>query len=106
MIWIKTNRFPLPPKGVLAITLWPFCFYRGEFTEADRNHERIHQRQYLVCVLVGLFLFAVKYSFGWKLNWLFIPLPFLLFYIIYGITALIKGYKNMNWERNANMNEK
>ena len=102
MFWIPTKNFP--PKGFQAITLWPFCFYREEFelTEADRKHERVHQRQYLICLGMGLIVLVLKI---WLLpNWIlwpFIVLPFVLFYIAYGITWAIKGYKNMKMEENA-----
>jgi len=103
MIWIKTKRFP--PEGYEAVTLWPFVFYKGEKTAAMIRHEMYHQRQYLIWWLVGCLILGVKtWLFGAVLNWLFIPLPFVLFYLIWAVGFVFKGYE-MKLEDNAKNDE-
>lgn len=80
MVIIKNNIIPF--KGFKAITLWPFIFVRKgcSFNEIDLNHENIHGKQ--------------------QLELLIIP-----FYIIYLIEWIIKGYRNISFEKEAYSNE-
>jgi Ca2+/Na+ antiporter len=105
MIKIRTKW--IPPKGYHAVTIWPFLFFKGELTKSDIVHESVHERQYLFCLFSGFAVLGLKYVlFGTVLNWLFIPLPFVLFYIIYAVGYFTKGYERMKIERNAYDEEK
>lgn len=70
----------LPFKGFKAMALWPFIFVRGPFNQVDLNHEKIHGRQQL-------------------------ELGLILFYIIYFIEWVAKGYRYVSFEREAYSNE-
>jgi Flp pilus assembly protein TadB len=105
MFKIPTKNFP--PEGYHAVTIWPFLFYKGELTDNDVKHENIHQRQYLICIGIGLVVLLLKI---WLLpNWIILPFiifPFILFYIAWFIGYKVKGYDNMKMEQNANNAEK
>ena len=82
---IKNSK--LVPKGFIGITIWPFIFLRHDeiYHGGERylrlvNHEKIHLEQ--------------------QKELLVIP-----FYILYGIFAIIYGYKNIPFEKEANTNE-
>lgn len=74
MIIIKNKILPF--KGYKAVTIWPFIFCRGELTDIDVNHEKIHGRQQLELLII-------------------------LFYIIYGIEYIIKSYRKISFEKEA-----
>lgn len=78
MIWVKNKWFPF--GRYRAITIWPFCFYKGAIDLVTQNHERIHARQ--------------------QLELLIIP-----FYIIYFFEWIFKGYRNVSFEKEAYDNE-
>ena len=96
----KTKNFP--PNGYHAVTIFPFLFYKGELTANDIRHENVHQRQYLICLGIGLIVLLLKI---WLLpNWILFPFiifPFILFYIVWGLGYWIKGYEHMKMEQNA-----
>ena len=66
----------LPFKGFKAITIWPFIFARKQLNKVDINHEYIHGKQQKELLII-------------------------LFYIIYLIEWIFKGYKNISFEREA-----
>ena len=72
----------IPFKGYKAITIWPFIFVRKEcsFDEVDLNHENIHGKQQLELLII-------------------------FFYLIYLVEWIIKGYRNISFEREAYGNE-
>ena len=72
----------IPFKGYKAITIWPFIFVREEcsFDEVDLNHENIHGKQQLELLII-------------------------FFYLIYLVEWIIKGYRNISFEREAYGNE-
>ena len=72
----------IPFKGYKAITIWPFIFVREEcsFDEVDLNHEKIHGKQQLELLII-------------------------FFYLIYLVEWIIKGYRNISFEREAYSNE-
>lgn len=87
------NRFFLnyfKKKSIIATTLFPFIiFWRGNYTEVDLRHEKIHLKQQLELLII-------------------------FFYIVYGIEYLIKGikyrdfnkgYENISFEKEAYTNE-
>lgn len=80
MVIIKNNIIPF--KGFKAITLWPFIFVRKNysFNEIDLNHENIHGKQQLELLII-------------------------LFYIIYLVEWLFKGYRDISFEKEAYNNE-
>ena len=105
MIKIKTKNFP--PEGYDAVMIFPFIFYKNELTENELKHENAHVSQYLICMIVGAIILGVKYMFwGSFLNWIFIPLPFLLFYILWGIGYIFRDYEKIFLERWADWKEK
>lgn len=100
MIKKRTKNFP--PNGYHAVTIFPFLFYKGELTQKDILHESVHERQYGICVIIGFLLLGLKlYFFDSLPTWPFLILPFILFYIVWGIGFKIKGYDHMKMEQNA-----
>ena len=77
---VRNNIIPF--KGYKAITIWPFIFVRKEcsFDEVDLNHENIHGKQQLELLII-------------------------FFYLIYLVEWIIKGYRNISFEREAYGNE-
>ena len=69
-------------KGFKAITIWPFIFVRKgcSFDEVDLNHENIHGRQQLELLII-------------------------FFYLIYLVELIIKGYRNISFEKEAYNND-
>ena len=80
--WIaKTFLFP----NYAAITLFGLSFYRLPESRVSKrcvNHESIHQRQQLECMIIGAVL-GVILGFVINWNWWLILLPFTFFYIWY-----------------------
>lgn len=71
----------IPFKRFKAITIWPFIFTREkELTNIDINHEKIHGKQQLELLII-------------------------IFYIWYLVEWIIKGYKNISFEREAYLYE-
>lgn len=84
MIIVKNNIIPF--KGFKAIYLFGFLFTRGDLTEIQLNHEKIHERQ------------AVELLFVF----------FYLWYLIEWIVRLFRpgnAYKSISFEREAYENE-
>lgn len=84
MIIVKNNIIPF--KGFKAIYLFGFLFTRGDLTETQLNHEKIHERQ----AIELLFVF------------------FYLWYLIEWIVRLFRpgnAYKSISFEREAYSNE-
>lgn len=77
---IKNNI--LPPKGFLAIAIFPFIFVRKDRTmsDIDINHEKIHFAQQKELLIV-------------------------FFYLLYAVFYLIYGYRNMPFEKEAYDND-
>lgn len=73
---IKTT---ILPKGIVAITLFPFIFTRSK-DAVTLNHERIHLQQQIELLVV----------------W---------FYVLYFFEWLCKGYEDISFEREAYQNE-
>ncbi len=49
----------LPQKGYRAMAIWPVIFFKYKSLVADRqilNHERIHLRQQVECLLIPFYL--------------------------------------------------
>lgn len=67
------------PKGVIAITLFPFIFTKRTDV-VTINHEKIHLKQQAEMLIV-------------------------FFYIWYLFEAIFKGYDNISFEREAYENE-
>lgn len=70
----------IPFPGFKCINLFGFLFTRSKLKERDINHEAIHTAQ--------------------MKELLYIP-----FYIIYGIEAIFKKYKNISFEKEAYSNQ-
>lgn len=77
MFFVKTKYYPL--KGYNAITHWPFVFYKKDSAKT-RRHEYIHAMQQKE-------LFVI------------------LFYLIYFVEWIFKGYRNISFEKEAFENE-
>lgn len=100
MIKLKTNNFP--PGRYHAVTIWPVLFYKGELTIRDILHENVHERQYGICMIIGMVILGLKFIFFDSVpTWPFLIFPFILFYIIWGLGYWIKGYDHMKLEENA-----
>lgn len=65
---------------LLGITIFPFVFVQDISDEVTVNHEKIHLRQQLECLIV-------------------------FFYLIYFIELIFKGYENISFEKEAYRNE-
>ena len=88
-------------KQMRAMAMWPFVIVkrskRDEFTDRVRRHEEIHLRQQEEVSVVSVMLTVVLViaGCGW---WSLLVLP--LYYYLYGIVYLFKGYDNA-FEREA-----
>jgi hypothetical protein len=78
MIYIKNKYYPF--KNYIAITHWPFVFYK-KLGVNTKNHEAIHGEQQKELLIV-------------------------VFYLIYFIEWVFKEYKNISFEKEAYANEK
>ena len=87
MIVIRNNLIPF--MGYNAITIWPFVFVRRGvwYSHNTDRHERIHGRQQLEMLPVGMVLAAVLAAVGcgW---WSLLALP--VFYIWYGLEYIVR----------------
>ena len=112
MIIIRNNLIPF--SGYKAITLWPFIFVRRSawYSNDTDRHERIHGRQQLEMLIIGMVLAAVLTAVGcgW---WSLLALP--MFYLWYGLEYLIRlattrdtkrAYRTISFEQEANANER
>ena len=108
MIIIRNNLIPFP--GYKAITLWPFVFVRKNawYSNDTDRHERIHGRQQLEMLLIGMVLAA--FGCGW---WSLLALP--VFYLWYGLEYIIRlcitrdhdrAYRSISFEQEAYDNER
>ena len=73
----------IPFKGYKAMAIWPFIFVRNDIkslSSVDINHEKIHLAQQLELFIIP-------------------------FYLIYLIEWIIKGYRNISFEKEAYSNE-
>ena len=77
MIKIRTKYYPF--GKFVAITHWPFIFYK-KYSIRIINHEKIHLKQQIELFIVG-------------------------FYIVYFVEWIFKGYKNISFEQEAYKNE-
>lgn len=127
MWYIKTKRYPV--EGFNAITHWPFVFYKRD-DKVMRNHEGIHGGQQLpLAIITQIVYFGLSLHFGildiyiislvvfglslWTFaTKLFLPLAVvmciwfgLLFYLIYFIEWIFKGYRGISFEREAYKNQ-
>jgi uncharacterized membrane protein SpoIIM required for sporulation len=95
---VYSSWFPFG-QNTDAIALWPFIFVRKgrKWNEYVERHERIHLRQQeeVSVVAVMLAVVLVIAGCGW---WSLLVLP--LYYYLYGIMYIIKGYDNA-FEREA-----
>lgn len=85
---MQTARFQwLLGKNVWAMTLWPFIIVRKgvEMTPTLLNHEKIHLRQQIECLVIFFYL--------WYL------IEYLIKFIIY--KDWDKAYKNISFEKEA-----
>ena len=78
MIYIKNKYYPF--GKFIAITHWPFVFYK-RLKPNTKPHEEIHGQQQKELLIVG-------------------------FYLIFFIEWILKGYKNISLEKEARVNQK
>lgn len=128
MTFIKTKYYPY--KGFNAITHWPFVFYKKD-SDRMRNHENIHGKQQKELLLISLnilFIFSVVFNFEiifaitlityliftslTSLSKYFGVVSVLtsfglnfLFYLIYFIEWIFKGYRKISFENEAYQNQ-
>ena len=89
---LLVNRFLLRKK-FNGITLWPFIILRHHRLKEDReflNHEKIHLRKQLECLIV---FFYIWYVLEFFLRW-------------YQYKNRFMAYRNISFEREAYANEK
>lgn len=104
MLIIHNHIIPL--DGFEALTVWPFIFVRSKnFDEVDENHERIHGRQQLEMLVVGIVLSVVLCSTGcgW---WSLFALPiFFYWYLLEWSVRLVflpgNAYRQTSFEAEA-----
>jgi len=83
------------PRGVIAITLWPYVFYKGHINGNIVQHEKVHLRQQRELLVIG---FYILYGLEW-----FIKLFFFGKYAYWHISfeteayAWKKGTKPYGW---------
>jgi hypothetical protein len=109
MIFIRVDNI-LKNSVIIAITLVPFVFYRGELIERTKLHEKIHFRQYLELFVIGLIPLYFIFENSW---WML--LSHFSFYLLYIIEFLIrilftfnrkKAYSTLSFERECYRNKK
>ena len=112
-------RLISPFMAIKGITLFPFIISQKKYngphitqSQKDRhkNHESIHIAQQLELVPYSLaFNFLIFTLFGWNYLWLFVTIvPVLnssLFFILYLIEFIFKGYRGISFEREAYEND-
>ena len=106
--WIA-NKFLWKSYETITLAAWVCtkCKSKEEMTQADRNHECTHARQWVECMLAsGVIIWALILFFGISAWWF--CLAFLMFYILYVLEWLIKlpfygkeAYRNISFEREA-----
>ena len=112
MVWVNDV---IPFKGYKAMALWPVVFVRTEcysrFDNEDMNHERIHLRQQVEMLVVGIVIAVILalVGCGW---WSMLAVP--LFLECYGLEYLLrlllcwntkKAYRGISFEQEAYNNE-
>ena len=103
MKWIKNTIIPF--GRFKAMTIWPFVFYKGsEPSERTINHEAIHGEQQKEIILLLLIAMAIINFVAIPMDWPLL-IPGILFYLVYGVEALIKGYRNISFEKEAYDND-
>lgn len=113
----KIAKFILQ-RGFSTIMLFGMIFTKlPQISEKTKIHEETHAAQWQDCVGIG-FVFNIialftLFSFDVREYWmfLFVPMPFVLFYIIYGIEWIIniifrkmtpfEAYLNIGFEKQA-----
>lgn len=87
------RRVKYLPKGVRAITIWPWVFYRGVLTPDIVRHERVHLRQQKELLIIGFYVlyllewFVKLFFFGGNAYW----------HISFEIEAYNYGTKPYGW---------
>ena len=112
MIVIRNNLIPF--RGYSAVTIWPFIFVRRSawYSNDTDRHERIHGRQQLEMLLIGMVLAGVLAAVGcgW---WSLLVLP--MFYLWYGVEYIVRlaitrdtkrAYRSISFEQEAYANER
>lgn len=105
-------------KKVLAarcnrVMLFGFCFTKEDYlTPEEINHEKIHVRQWIECMIIGILICLLCLVSGF--SWWFLFFILILYYILYGIGFLVRlivshnaeiAYKNISFEKEAYRNE-
>lgn len=93
----------------ISIAAWVCTKVKSEkeLPQPIRNHECIHTRQWVECMLTsGVILWALILFAGISAWWF--SLSFVMFYVLYGLEYLIKlipygwnAYENISFEREA-----
>ena len=91
----------------LAAWVCTKCKSKSEMSQADRNHECTHARQWVECMLAsGVIIWALVLLANISAWWF--ALAFGMFYILYVLEWLIKlpfygkhAYRNISFEREA-----
>lgn len=104
----------LPPKGFIAMCLWPVIFVRKDkaarYKEKTDNHEHIHAAQQQEMFFLGLVLSAFFYPIikAWAMFFV------VIFFLWYGVEWLVRlgiygsthdAYRNIGFEREAYAND-
>ncbi len=96
--------------GFAGIMILGILFVKDKNNERLINHEKIHVRQFLECLILAPVFYWLGTEY-WK--WFYLAMP-LGFYIWYGIEFLIrfiqyrdtkKAYENISFEREAYKHE-
>lgn len=108
-------NYIIPFKGYLAMCVFPFIFVRKDarnLTVKDINHEKIHLRQQVEMLIVGVILTLILFICGLSW-WSLFALP--IFFIWYGVEWFLRwcaygfnqneAYHNISFEQEAYGNE-
>ena len=80
-------------KGYNTIMLFGYIFTKKEsLMPSSLRHELIHCEQYKECIIAFLIPFAILCIFY---SWWWLPIYFLMYYIIYGVEYLISLVYNI-----------
>lgn len=104
---IYNTKYILLPNYKAIMFFW-FIFTKEspeEFDKIEIYHEQIHQMQYKDCIGIGFYLAIIimftMFALGIQLLWMILLalIPFVLYYVLYGLNFLALLIRYMNWDK-------
>lgn len=104
---IYNTKYILLPNYKAIMFFW-FIFTKEsseEFDKIEIYHEQIHQMQYKDCIGIGFYLAIIimftMFALGIQSLWMILLalIPFVLYYVLYGLNFLALLIRYMNWDK-------